>query len=961
MWNATSTGKTDASGVRPRRLVHQGHIHASALLFDTQLLPLDEVRRRVLGCWSPGMRVFRLPEGLLAILPQPMLVTAGEATGLPLIARNRTYLAAPLTPAEWNAITQYPNFNAKHETVILIRGGVAVPVELATLPTEEPAQFLEIGETHAVAVSSLGEPPPPPRIPTPITFDPHSQLGGIARPPSERDDVLRALQEAENRPTTPRPTEPKSQNDSLGGMINRFFRNIFGRGKDGNVGHTPEGGQFDQLFQNSQQMISFRTLADNIGQQQADYIRKTIEMFERGNLADALRHAIPLGTGNGSDEEKPPFLGVPTPRDSLNISPEDVPASSAFTFMPSLFDEMRRLYREAFDQMVRQGKIEEAAFILAELLKENEEAVAFLERHGRLKLAAEMAEARRLPPGQVVRLWFLASYPERAIQIARRMKAFSDAVLRLERGDAVQKERAKELRLIWARDLAEAGDYAAAIEAALPVASARPEVLDWMDRVITMGGVPAVRMMVRKFALAPEVSEDIRTEGLRLLADNSDARRIEREAFLESLTAAEFREENAGLPGARLLARAGVRTVYRDLATIPPDAFFTGPLREIRTANQLISRLQQLANDGPLRTDAPAPTPREQPKTLDERSDLLTILIAENDVGALPLTDAVRLPDGRLLAALGEAGLRLISPEGRTLLHWSQPTHKIVLADSGTMAITVAPRGDAVLRLGKLDIGQRTLKDWCDAPISAYAPNYDGTLWFVQSGDMLLAVDVTQPEFETLWRMRDLGAQAISIARDSHYLMVALAYPPRKDEQGLPIPTINRECSSIRFDLPELNIHSNESIADWTGSSGQPIRLGMQVTPDETIVQQTVLWTPETGEQELFLWNEFADRSFGEVSLPRNKEGRPIPLPLVASDAHIAFAVPDLSGMTCSIIDHQIDILAEIHLGWSDRVNLHLGPSATQESEVLTIADNRGRILALDLETGAVLANVRVR
>jgi hypothetical protein len=961
--NATSGDANDVPNVRPRRLVHQGNIRASAFLFDTSLLSLKEVRRRVLGCWSPGARVFRLPEGLLIIVTQPVPVITAEVTGIPLVARNRAYLAGPLTAAEWDALIRHPDFNASRETVILIRGGVAVPIGLADLPTEDPSQYLEMAETHTVSVSSLGEPPAPPRAPTTVTFDPHSQLGGIALPPSERDDVLRALRAAENRPASPRSSNPTPQDDSLGGIINRFFRNVFGRGQDGNVGHSAsEPGRFDQLFENAAQALSFRSLVDNIGKQQADYIRKTIEMFERGNLEDALRHAIPLGKGDdGDDEDKPPFLGVPSPRDALNISPQDVPASSSFTFMPSLYDEMRRLYREAFDRLVGAGRIEEAAFVLAELLKENEEAVAFLERHGRLKLAAEMAEARRLPPGQVVRLWFLAGDPERAIRIARRMKAFSDAVLRLERGIGAQKERAAELRLIWARELAEAGDYAAAIEAALPVAAARSEVFDWMDRVIVMGGIPAVRMMARKFALAPELSEDIRTQGLKLLTDTSEARCREREAFLESLTRQEFREGHPALPGARLLARAGVRALYRDIATVPSDTFFTGPLRETQTANQLLARLQQLANDGPLRTDAPQPARRTQPESLEERAELLTIHIAENDVGALPLTDAVWLPDGRLLAALGEAGLRLVAPDGRTLLHWSQPTHRIVLADSGTVAITVAPRGDSVQRLGRLDIGRRTLKDWCDAPISAYAPNYDGSLWFVQSGDALLAVDVSAPDFFALWRMPDLGAQATSIARDTEYLSVALSYPPRKDEQGVPIPTINRESASLCFDLPELTLQGDETLIDWHNSEGQPIRLDLQITPNSTVVQQTILWLPDTGEQELYLWNHFEDRSFGEVTVPRNNQGRPVALPLAASDDTIAFAIPDLSGMTCSILDQQMDVLAEIHLAWADRVSLHLGPSASGNSEVLTIADNRGRILALDVDTGAILANVRLR
>ena len=55
---------------------------------------------------------------------------------------------------------------------------------------------------------------------------------------------------------------------------------------------------------------------------------------------------------------------------------------------PDLHGELRRLYREAFHRLESQDRVEEAAFLLAEGLHAHEEAVSFLERHGRLRLAA---------------------------------------------------------------------------------------------------------------------------------------------------------------------------------------------------------------------------------------------------------------------------------------------------------------------------------------------------------------------------------------------------------------------------------------------------------------------------------------------------------------------------------------------------------------------------------------------
>src|SRR5262249_3706532 len=151
-----------------------------------------------------------------------------------------------------------------------------------------------------------------------------------------------------------------------------------------------------------------------------------------------------------------------------------------------------------FERLEREGRIDEAAFVLAELLRESAEAVAFLERHGRLRLAAELAEARALPPGLLVRQWVLAGDVDPALRIARRRGAFADALVRME-----NHERAPALRVVWAETLAEAGDFAAAVDVIWPVESARRIGAAWVEHAIAQGGVPAARMLAKKLVLAP--------------------------------------------------------------------------------------------------------------------------------------------------------------------------------------------------------------------------------------------------------------------------------------------------------------------------------------------------------------------------------------------------------------------------------------------------------------------------
>ncbi|MFP2900718.1 bpX6 domain-containing protein [Corallococcus sp. 4LFB] len=216
-------------------------------------------------------------------------------------------------------------------------------------------------------------------------------------------------------------------------------------------------------------MLQNTPLGQLVGQRKGDYLRRLFELFEEGNLDEALRHAIPLG--KALDERARLALGVPGPREELRIQPRGRSgAAQSFGGGPAVFEALRERYRETFRRLEREGRIDEAAFVLAELLDATEEAVSFLERHGRLQLAAELAEGRGLPVSLVVRQWFLAKDVARAVSIARRSGVFADAVLRLEKTHPAE---AQALRLLWAESLAEAGDWARAVDAVWPVSAAR--------------------------------------------------------------------------------------------------------------------------------------------------------------------------------------------------------------------------------------------------------------------------------------------------------------------------------------------------------------------------------------------------------------------------------------------------------------------------------------------------------
>ncbi len=380
------------------------------------------------------------------------------------------------------------------------------------------------------------------------------------------------------------------------------------------------------------------------------------------------------------------------------------------------------------------------------MLHAHEEAVAFLERHGRLRLAAEVAEARDLPPGLVVRQWFLAGDRRRGLRIARRTGAFADAVTRLERSRRTAE--AAELRRLWAQELAGAGDYAAAVDVLWPLPEERHRALDWMDRAIAQGGGPAGRMLARKIALEAEPFEQIRAQALTVL-DSWRAEGIPaRLAFGDEI------RRGPRTPAATTLARAAVRAVARDSGRL-------GARMEMADLRELIA----FAGDGALRTDTLAlPIPAREPWIL--RPEPWYVEIAARDAGSRPACDAAFLPNGLTAVALGEAGVRLLSRGGRVVAELDQPAHLLVVSDHGDRAIALARRGD-IWRLAKLDFANRRAEPWCDARLDAFAPNYDGALWFASGPDGLLAVETAAAGLEGSWGVSRLPGPTLAIARDA--------------------------------------------------------------------------------------------------------------------------------------------------------------------------------------------------
>lgn len=983
--------------LRPRALAYRGRVSAHAFLLRVGHIGEAEARRRALALWTPGGEIYRLGTDLLVVLPEPREVEADRALGWPLVplpGRPRILSAAPLSEREIGQL------ESRHAAVLLVDGGELREEALSPDRREDPAGWLDLDGWTRLDASPLGaERVIISEALDPVEFDPRRRLAGVPEPHPEMARVLAALRGERPGPGEQAPSrsasstggwlagllasgtswlrqmlagrgevgaETRSQPESRGGFDAsslearwlapflwllgslRLLGGLFGAQSGGAATEggasgsrrTPAGGgsgtpappkrsPWDALRDLAARLAMRSHLGRLIGRRQEQYLARMMELFERGDLLDALRYAIPLGgSGQGS---APPALGVPTPRDSLQLNPVLSAGGSALHAVPDLFEHLQRLYRAAFERLRDQGKIDEAAFVLAELLHADEEAVAFLERHGRLRLAAEMAEGRKLPPGLVVRQWWLAGDRERAVQLARRDQAWTDALIRL---DPSHPEQAQQLRVTWGSLLAGAGDYAQAVEVVWPIPEARHLARNWIEQVLQQGGVAAARMLPRKLKLAPETAGEVRSAVADLLEQEGAEAAWARRALAEALRTGEKTADY------RLLARATARALARDLAA------GAGPAQP-----EDVAKLVSFSGDGALRTDLP-PLTSVARISLSERSEPTLFRPESGDAGVYPVHEAVYLSNGRCVVALGEAGVRLLSREGKSVAHFDQPAHRLVLSDHEDRVIAVAERG-GVYRLAQIDLQNRTVRDWAEAELTAFADTFDGATWLVGTGQDFVSLDALSSRVQALWRTREVGLIEALHRRPNRASL--LRVKEASTDALRPAETGTVDWERWMYDLPSLVLRHRQPLS-WTAQDLGEKHCAVSPAGATAYVDWLYPDDPANVQFKLLVDGlEVTEDGHGPLILdPCGADAYPFRVAL--SEEWITVTRELTTGVDCWLASmSQRKVRAHFRLEGARHARARLQP------EHLTLCDDRGRILVLELHHGQLIRDLRLR
>ncbi|MCK6524903.1 hypothetical protein L6R49_26160, partial [Myxococcota bacterium] len=530
---------------------------------------------------------------------------------------------------------------------------------------------------------------------------------------------------------------------------------------------------WERLLSRIDELALQSTLRGLMGARHARYVGDLMEELEGGNLDQALRAAIPLSEkpSEPSDPRRFP-LRLPQGRDQLKVT-SGPSGGGALGLQSEVFARLRQLYTQAAERLTREGRIDEAAFVYAELLDRPAEAVGLLERHRRFALAADIAETRRLAPAWQIALRLQAGETARALDLARRYGLFEEAASRLVSADPAL---ARTLRLAHITLLAGQGRLAQALELATRHKEARLQAAI-AERCVARGGLALVAALGVLPALSPASRGQALHAARPLLAVPADPAR---EALLRLL--ATVHPTSIPAPEQQLL-----RALQRESARVALRAAAKGLTDGVTLAQALAQRA-----DPALGRELAAARPLDPPL----RPKFSTLRWGAEDRGAVPILDLGRRADGVMVLALGESGLALLHPDGARR-HVEVPAWRVVLG-AGDDALAVAPRGE-VSRVSQVNLRGGEVTLWGELRVQRAVRALQDSLWWVALDDGLALLDPAAPTPKALWRSGPIGAvSGLSVGEESVFVLV--------EEGG--------RMERWRWGLPELVLRDRDSLGE---------------------------------------------------------------------------------------------------------------------------------------------------
>jgi hypothetical protein len=270
----------------------------------------------------------------------------------------------------------------------------------------------------------------------------------------------------------------------------------------------------------------------------------------------------------------------------------------------------------------------------------------------------------------------------------------------------------------------------------------------------------------------------------------------------------------------------------------------------------------------------------------------------------------------------------------------------------------MAKRGE-VWRLSRLDFLTRRAEYWVEAQVDAFAHDYDGSMWFIGAGEDFYAIDATAKRFDAIWRVPDIESHVVSIARSAsscrflamgwgfeewHYELPSLRLRNRN-----PFQPLWKDEDYIRYS-PCLAISADGIIADHS----------LYLFFEKTSPQESAADTPKILKKISISLNLIANGVLlQEIKTSSDTEQKPVEeykptIPSIYGNWVAALVMDENEAWVLLIDVKEGKVRAEIALEKAQEAVVRV------QKDVLTIGDNRGRLLVMEINSGHLIRNLRI-
>ena len=365
-------------------------------------------------------------------------------------------------------------------------------------------------------------------------------------------------------------------------------------------------------------------------------------------------------------------------------------------------------------------------------------------------------------------------------------------------------------------------------------------------------------------------------------------------------------------PEMRSALRLGIRSRPRDAATLS---------RPMKAAE--LDTMAKAVGDGAFRADLMSllSLPHLAPRLWAAGTESIVHSIDAADRGTSNVIDAVILEDGLVVAALGEQGTVLLHRDGRTVARLPEPAYRFVLSDLRDRALALAPR-DESWRVTRIDFVRRHATYWRDFRLDDFADTYDGATWFAAVDGALYAIDTAEEQLTSIWYNPDVG--------------------PVTDLVRTPSSVVLLTAGELwQYEIPSYLLRTRERVVRHE---------------DEEAFRAAL---PSGGFVEVRTVEEGAGTRV-YLRTGRSKAERVIGI-FEGEFAGLATHPSWIAVVVRRDRDSQVVLLDPVT--GRMRVQLHFGASTPRvriQDQFLLAFDHGGRIVAVDLEQGVILRDLRI-